>query len=60
MEWSNTIKAGSSGMCGFQDYYTIEDLYQAFKERLMEKLVAKNDELLNCARLEEKYENSQD
>ena len=36
--------------CG-TSYYSIEEIYQAFKERLVTELVAHTDELLNNAKL---------
>ena len=35
MEWDNSIKTEDHGMAGGESYYSLEDLYQAFKERLM-------------------------
>lgn len=34
MDFENSIKTDDPGMCGGQTYYTIEELYQAFKERM--------------------------
>ncbi len=57
VDFENSIKTDDSGMCSGETYYTIEELYQAFKDRLCKELVAKNDELLFPAGLEDKGDN---
>ena len=34
MDYENTIKTDDHGMCSGETYYTIEELYQSFKERM--------------------------
>lgn len=43
------IKTEDKGMAGGETYYDIEELYQAFKERLTNELMVRSDELLNDA-----------
>ena len=45
------IETENCGMSGGTSYYDIEDLYQAFKERIIEELKIRSSELLNDAEL---------
>ena len=47
--FDQNIETDNSGMAGGTSYYDIEDLYQAFKERLIKELAVRSDELLNDA-----------
>ena len=45
------IETDDPGMAGGTSYYDIEDLYQAFKARMIKELAARSDELLNDAEI---------
>ena len=45
MQFNNQIKTSDSGMCDSETYYEIEDLYQAFKERMIKELAVSSPEL---------------
>jgi hypothetical protein len=49
--FDQSIETDDCGMAGGTSYYSIEEIYQAFKERLVTELVAHTDELLNNANL---------
>ncbi len=38
MDFNNQIETEDCGMCDSTTYYSIEDVYQAFKERLLEEM----------------------
>ena len=39
IDWDETVETDSSGMVVSTNYRTLEELYQAFKERLQEELI---------------------
>jgi hypothetical protein len=43
MEWDNCVKTENFGMAGGYSYYTMEDIYQAIKERLVKELNESED-----------------
>jgi len=45
------IETEDCGMAGGTSYYDIEDLYQAFKERMLKELVVASPESLNDAEI---------
>lgn len=45
------IETENNGMAGGASYYDIEDLYQAFKDRLIKELRVNTDELMNYAEI---------
>ena len=42
MDWTNNIITEDSGMADSQTWYSLEELYQAFKQRFLEE--AANDD----------------
>ena len=49
--FDQNIETDNPGMAGGTSYYDIEDLYQAFKERMIKELAVRSDELLNNAEI---------
>ena len=47
--FDQNIETDNPGMAGGTSYYDIEELYQAFKDRLIRELAVRSDELLNDA-----------
>lgn len=49
--FDQSIETDNPGMAGGTSYCDIEDLYQAFKERIIKELAVSSDELLSHASL---------
>ena len=56
MQFNNQIKTSDSGMCDSETYYEIEDLYQAFKERMIKELAVSSPDMRTLGVLINKQE----